>query len=165
MPRMTFCGSPLSAVKASRRYCARTGVAITETRKKRPRRKHSWCSRRGPAALHWFFADCGRHTAMDVPSPGLADQLSLVHGQNITLWMIEKKRLAASLLDSCGTTRVVCSSLYMLVESPALSWICSLRTCLLLQGVLKAVGAIQRPRSAEVGLARQQIAVPQTSWL
>jgi hypothetical protein len=101
---------------------------------------------------------------MDVPCSWVGDQLFLVHGQNITLLMIEKKRLAGGLADSCGTTWVVCSSLYMFVEPPDLPWICFLQTCLFLQSVLNVVGAMQYSRSAAVELARPQITVPHTSW-
>jgi hypothetical protein len=102
---------------------------------------------------------------MDVPCSWLSDQLCLIHGQDSTLWVIEKKRLATSLADSCGTTRVVCSNLYITVEIAAVCWICFLLPCLLLQGVWNVVGAMQRPSSAGVELARPQIAVPHTSWL
>jgi len=79
--------------------------------------------------------------------------------------MIEKKRLAASLADSCGTTWMVCSSLYMLVEPSDVSSICLSLLYLPLQCALNDFGAMRFPASAPVEPARLRIAAPQTSWL
>jgi len=52
--------------------------------------------------------------------------------------MIEKKRLAAGLVGPCGTTWVVCSSLYMLTGPPAVCWICFLLGALRCPGLQRS---------------------------